>query len=221
VPRPWSPWACELRDGLAISRISYTNDRTALVINRKLQARRIAAWQFAAYLLAACAIQTCESAEPERVMVEVKFRVVEVATTKLRSVGFDWHTISGDESLREPPQFGKFLEALAENNLAKTLAEPMIATMSGRQASLNVANRMIGVTPTAMEDDRIRLEYRIATQIPARNGQATPFESASTTELKSGEAHLLSETHSQTYDGDGKKHETTIYVVAEAKTVKR
>lgn len=189
---------------------------------------RSSIWRLTALLLAGCcAAQSVAGAEPAaaKALVEVKFRVVEVSTTKLRSAGFDWHAISGRESLLEPPQFGKFLAALAENNLARTVAEPSIATLSGRPASLKVASRTLEVTPTVLENDRIRLEYRIATQIPASEGPspraATPFESASTTELKSGEAHLLSETRTLTYAADGKKQETTIFVVAEAKTVTR
>lgn len=203
--------------------MSPSNERYSLMTNRPLLARRIALWQLMAILLATCAAGSSESVEPavERTMVEVKFRVVEISTSKLRAAGFDWDAISGQESLRDRANPGEFLKALAENNLARTVAEPMIGTISGQPASLKVASRALEVTPTVLENDRIRLAYRIATQIPARDGTPTPFESASTTELKSGEAQVLSETRTLTYDTDGKKDETTICVVAEAKTVKR
>jgi hypothetical protein len=191
--------------------------------SRRLLAHRIALGLVAALVLTTCVAPASNGAEPEpaRTMVEVKFRVVKVATTKLRAVGFDWHEISGRESLRDGAKLGKFLRALAENNLAQTVAEPMIATVDGQPASLKVATRSLEVTPTVLENDRIRLAYRIATQIPTSGGPAAPFESASTTELKPGEPHLLSETRSLTYAADGKEQETTIYVVADAKVVTR
>lgn len=103
----------------------------------------------------------------QKVLLHVK--VMEVSRTKLRTMGFDWAQLNGDDfvtqsvsGLLQTPgtltgntgatvrfgiltdnnQFYGFLEALRQNDLAKLLAEPTLVTMSGRPAYFNVGGEV-------------------------------------------------------------------------------
>jgi pilus assembly protein CpaC len=132
--------------------------------------------------------------------VVLKVKVMEVQRTKLQNLGFDFDLsgaggfltstaggiIPGDETISfgivdGNDQFLGTLEALQQNNLIKTLANPTLVTVSGRPASFNsggeiffqVNNGVSGSTvesekfgtlvhfvPIVLGDGRIRLEVR-------------------------------------------------------------
>ena len=68
---------------------------------------------------------------PQAVLVKIK--VVEVSRTALRNVGIDF-----DEMISNGQMDKEQLDLLLDNNVAKVLAEPNIATTCGRPASLIV-----------------------------------------------------------------------------------
>lgn len=106
---------------------------------------------------------------PKKLVVEVK--VIEVATTKLKNLGFDWAQLAPEGVQRESidkllqsasaDQLVKFLEALRQNNLARVLAEPTIATLDGRPASFTAGGTHLDIVPIVMGNGRVHLEYRI------------------------------------------------------------
>ena len=157
-------------------------------------------------------------------MVEVKFWVIEVSTTKLRNIGFDWdasklHGKANDSAA----EFLGFLTALEQNNLAHVHAKPMIATRSGQKAWLDISNLKVEVTPTVVDDEHIGLEYRFEREIaseaqPDKAGRR--FVTAYSTELKSGAVQLLSETTTQQRTAKGEPSQTTLFVLAQATTAK-
>ena len=132
----------------------------------------------------------------QQVMLKVK--VMEVSRTKARNLGFDFDLSTSGGFITSLPativdptvrfgivdgntQFLGFLEALEENKLAKTLANPTLITVSGRPAAFNsggeiffqINNGISGSTvqsedfgtqldflPIVMGNGRIRLEVR-------------------------------------------------------------
>jgi len=105
----------------------------------------------------------------QKVLLHVK--VMEVSRTKLRTLGFDWAYINGDNFITQTASgvlkeigssgsdaassstitfgivgdnssFFGFMEALRENNLAKLMAEPTLTTLSGRPATFNVGGEI-------------------------------------------------------------------------------
>jgi hypothetical protein len=191
--------------------------------------------------LGCCAIafavcSTCFSDEPARqspkkLVVEVK--VVEVATTKLRNLGFDWTQLAPDgvkhESIDEVLQSAAadrligFLEALRQNNLARVLAEPTIATLDGRPASLAVGSTRLDIVPVVLGDGHVRLEYRIELAAqqkePSRLGakretdaKTSPLRLDSAAELELGKTAVVGRTKTNTQSPDGKSQETETLV---------
>lgn len=64
-----------------------------------------------------------EPAPAAKQFVEVKFWVVEVSTTKLRNLGFDWQGLDKSSKTDDPSKQLGFLVALEENNLARIPAK--------------------------------------------------------------------------------------------------
>jgi len=119
---------------------------------------------------------------PKKIVVELK--VVEINTTKMQRLGFDWQQLTPDGVKRDSINplglrvddggvvadgFSGFLEALRQNELARILAEPTLVTLDGRPASFEVggqiASEFVGtrleVCPVALENGHVRLDYRI------------------------------------------------------------
>jgi hypothetical protein len=161
------------------------------------------------------------AAEPKgsKTFVEIKVWVIEVETSKLSSVGLEWNAMKapGDARLVD------FLTTTAvENNLASVFAQPMISTISGRAASMELPGRKLAVTPTVIDENRICLEYRVEADL-ALDGKRQPvtsFETASKTELKSGEIQILSETRQVKRSDAGEKRETVLLTAVRASTRK-
>jgi len=129
-------------------------------------------------LLALASVARAEDgqrAAPLKIVVEVK--VVEINIDKLNKMGFEWSQLAPAgankqsiddvlQSLNRDPvaadRFASFLEALRVNGLARFLAEPTIATLDGRPASLNVAEATkLDILPIARGDGRVLLECRL------------------------------------------------------------
>lgn len=180
------------------------------------------------FLLAALAVcllfsQVSTAAEPApaaKQPVEVKFWVVEVSTTKLRNLGFDWQALEKNPNTDDPSKQLGFFLALEQNNLARILAKPMIATVSGRQATLAIEPALkVEVTPTVVDGQTIALDYRLERDIPVQAGSPETkgrFVTASATEVASGKVTLLSETNCQERRTDGKPNDTKLLVFAQA-----
>lgn len=179
--------------------------------------------------LAACVLGSplCGMAEDpppaSEQLVEVKFWVIEISTTKLRNLGFDWNAIHGSSKLTDDAKVLDFLTALDQNGLAHTLAKPMIATRNGRKASLEIGPHLkVEVTPTVATDEHIALAYHVevATVSDAqRNKTGRHLVSACSTELKSGVVQLLSETTTRQRTVKGEPSQTTLLVLAQAATI--
>jgi hypothetical protein len=177
--------------------------------------------------------------QPEKVVVQIQ--VLEVATEKLRNLGFDWSRIRptgttekvpvdkvGDllKSSDKPEQFLGFLEALQQNNLARMLAEPTLVTLSGRPASLEIADHLkLDVVPVVLGDGRIRLEYRIeiastkpkdaATRVE-REVTSTPLRLDAAVDLEAGKTTLVNHTRFHSANTDDKRRELELLVFARA-----
>lgn len=118
----------------------------------------------------------------QKVLLHVK--VLEVSRTKLRTLGFDWAEINGNDFITQGVsgllsnvgattggpatvrfgivdgnnQFYGFLEALRQNDLAKLLAEPTLTTLNGRPASFNVGGEVPILVPQGLGN--VAVEYR-------------------------------------------------------------
>ena len=160
-------------------------------------------------------------------VVEVKLWVVELNLTKLRALGFDaGATATAGESpakTRDSTRDFKVLEALQKNGLAQFIATPMIATRSGRAASLEMDRQLrIEVTPVVLSEEQVELEYRIEVDTATGSKPGSTERrliTAYTTELASGEITCLSETTTRRRDEQGKAIESKLVVLAKAKAV--
>jgi hypothetical protein len=182
--------------------------------------------------------------QPQRVIVELK--VIEVATEKLRNLGFDWsrirpsgitESILGDkvgDFLKSPAdaeQFSGFVKALEQNNLARTIAEPTLATLDGRPASLAIGDNLkLDVVPLVLGDGRIRLEYRIEVSSAQpkshaaerrRETTSTPLRLDAALDLESGKATLVNHTRFHSENADGKQRESELLVFARVELLKQ
>ncbi len=111
----------------------------------------------------------------QQVMLKVK--VMEVSRTKLRSLGIDWTQASGTSIVSssiasisadaETFRFGVIdggdtftavFEALQRNNVAKILADPTIATISGRPAKFLVGGELPILVPSGLGQTAV--EYK-------------------------------------------------------------
>lgn len=125
--------------------------------------------------------------------VLLKVKIMEVSRTKLRKLGFDFSSFSGGdfvassvsgilqsvdnaaqtvETAGQTIAFGVVdggdaffgvLEALQQNQLAKTLADPTLVTVSGRPASFNVGGEVFfqinnGVAGSSVESEKFGTE---------------------------------------------------------------
>jgi pilus assembly protein CpaC len=116
--------------------------------------------------------------------IALRTKVMEVSRTKMRSLGFDWTMINGNDfvtqNLRglvggggafgadtDTVSFGiidgnqafyGFIEALRRNNLIKLMAEPTLTTVSGRAASFNSGGEFPILVPQSL--GTVSVEYR-------------------------------------------------------------
>jgi hypothetical protein len=173
-------------------------------------------------------------AAPNKLVVQAEFKIVEVSTTKLRNLGFDWAQLapagqqgkSIDDVLKSAGTDGfvGFLEALRQNNLARVLAEPTVATLDGRPASFAVGDTRLDIVPIVMGNGRVRLEYRIELAseqkkpaLPTRRDmemkpKTVRLDAAAVLEL--GKTTLVgrTQTKAQTADGKIQELETLVFV---------
>jgi hypothetical protein len=168
---------------------------------------------------------------PKKLVVEVK--VIEVATTKLKNLGFDWTQLdpggvkheSIDEVLQSVATDGLtgFLEALRQNNLARVLAEPTIATLDGRPASFSIGGTQLDLVPVVLGNGHVRLEYRIELAVPQKEPtriatkresetRTQPFKLDSAAELELGKTCVVGRTKTNTQSEGGKSQETETLV---------
>lgn len=121
-------------------------------------------------------------------MITVDLKLVEISRTKMRQLGVNFATFDGKEAITTDglevfneipsPAFFGFIEALVKNNVARVLANPRVATLSGRPANLVVNSTVdssqvsgtapgdetinvgteVRVLPVKMEDDKIMLD---------------------------------------------------------------
>jgi hypothetical protein len=112
---------------------------------------------------------------PQKVVLQVELKVVDVNIDKLKALGFRWSQL--DENGPKEVSFDDFLktlekgksvdralgilQALRENDLAHFLAEPTIATLDGRPASLAVGTTQLDIVPILLGNGHVRLEYRL------------------------------------------------------------
>ncbi|NLE39535.1 MAG: hypothetical protein GX621_16050, partial [Pirellulaceae bacterium] len=121
----------------------------------------------------------------QQVLLHVK--IMEVSRTKLRTLGFDWAQISGNNIVASSASgllgavgggavttsgnedfffsivhgsnaFFGILEAMREDKLLKILSEPTLVTLSGQQASFNVGGEIPILTPQSLGTTSI--EYK-------------------------------------------------------------
>lgn len=161
----------------------------------------------------------------------VNIEVLEVNRTKMRKLGTDFAVFSnglaappsheslidGIQSLGSAAAATGFIHALKQNNLAKTLANPCIVTMSGRPAAMQLGGTFpvpaapgatsavdfrpygthVSLTTESLGNDRVRLEInpRLSEVDPSHsievNGQRVPglrvMEINTATEMQLGE----------------------------------
>lgn len=167
--------------------------------------------------------------------ITVHLWVVEVDTDKLRNLGFEWSQIKArnETTTRSVSSIGdladavsaagdlrgfqRFLKALEQNNLARTLSQPTITTLSGRPASLAVGELQLDVTPTVIDDNRVQLQYRIEVGRETPPTASTPFIAGSTIEAEAGKPCLVSQTRSSWLAASGKTRQvdTLLFVQAD------
>jgi hypothetical protein len=194
-------------------------------------------WLFCCASLIAVAIsRPAAGADPAAAApkITVQMWVVEVSTDKLRNLGFDWSQITTRQEFKTPTidspaaladsfkvigagEFLGFIKALEQNNLARVLAEPTIATVSGRKASLAIGEQLkLDVTPTAIDDKHLQLQYRVEVGGDSAASSA-PLLAGSTVQIEPGKPYLISQTRSSWRAAGGKPRqtETLLLVLAE------
>jgi hypothetical protein len=161
----------------------------------------------------------------------VNIEVLEVNRTKMRKLGMDLAAFSnglaalpsqgslvdGIQSLGSAPAAKGFIDSLKQKNLAKTLANPCIVTLSGRPATMQLGGRIpvpaapgaasavefqeygthVSLKTESLGNDRVRLEInpRLSELDPSHmieiNGQSVPglrvMEINTATEMELGE----------------------------------
>jgi hypothetical protein len=191
-------------------------------------------WLFCCATLIAISIVGTAFAQEPQPKVTVRMWVVEVEIDKLRNLGFDWSQItSGGKSVTTPvstagdvasafastnaTEFKGFLEALEQNSLARTLAEPTLATLSGRTASLEVGRQTkLEVTPTAIDGQQIELQYRIELANSGESPESAHFVNASTVQVEAGKPCLISTTRGTSPSANGKSRQTETLLLVQA-----
>jgi Flp pilus assembly secretin CpaC len=120
----------------------------------------------------------CEDSTAAKVTIEIQ--VIEVATDKLRAIGFDWShfTTQGIKNLTVDQVLGEaqndnqaiadqlpgFLKALEQNGLARTVSSPTLMTLSGRPASFALRGKkciQLRASPVVVDDKHVRLDVQL------------------------------------------------------------
>jgi hypothetical protein len=184
-----------------------------------------------ALVLLAAGTTFCEEPPPpapQKVVLQVELKVVDVNMDKLKALGFRWSQleengpkeVSFDDFLKTLEK-GKsvdraltILQALRENDLAHFLAEPTIATLDGRPASLAVGTTKLDVVPILLGDGRVRLDCRLELF-------ATPndrFNLDTAMEVERGTTYLVSHMRTKIHATD-KPQEAEILVLAKVESL--
>jgi Flp pilus assembly secretin CpaC len=111
--------------------------------------------------------------------VVVQLQVVEVSLTKLRQMGFDVTKLPGDPDAKpntdqtegkagpflanQGSEARQVLEALRKDNLVKVLAEPTLATLSGKTAVFNSGGKL--PAPQPQKDGSVTIEQQHGTVV--------------------------------------------------------
>lgn len=137
-------------------------------------------------------------------MIVVNVELLEVSRTKMRRLGLDVHDFTGgsvapasfDGAFEEAngvvrmesgPGVAEFIKALKTNGVAKTLAEPTVATVSGRRSVIRVGGAFpmpvppesaelrkwgteLDVLAEALGNNRVRLHLRLELCEPSDEG---------------------------------------------------
>jgi len=166
--------------------------------------------------------------------ITVQLWVIEVETEKLRNLGFAWNQITSSGKWVTTPvstageianalgtssatEFRGFLKALEQNSLARTLAEPTLVTLSGREASLQVGEQTkLEVTPTALDDRHVQLTYQIEVGSEAQATEHPHLINGSTVQVEAGKPCLISHTRSSAQSANGKRRQTEILLLLQA-----
>lgn len=142
--------------------------------------------------------------------VQIDLRILEVSRTHLRRMGFDWKNVL-DAPAPQPSKSGqgladdqiggnrggafprvverasKFfdvLELLGRRNIAKLIAEPSVATVDGRKASVQIGDQAahdklmtrVEILPTVAADGSIMLDLSLRMRDPLDIGPAGGFD---------------------------------------------
>ena len=196
----------------------------------RLQASRLC-WLF----LCSIALSGMALGQDPPPKITVRLWVVEVETDKLRNLGFDWSQITSNGEIKTTPVvaagdiaiagnwktdargFRGFLEALEHNSLARTLSEPTIVTLSGRKATLEIGQQTkFEATPTAIENQRVELEYRIELGQARELAGSTPLVIGSTVQVEAGQPCLISRTRGNSRSDNGKSRQTETLLLVQA-----
>lgn len=112
--------------------------------------------------------------------IDIQLRILEVSLTKLRRLGFDLTKLPCDSDpmpnpdqpngnaqafsvLNDGSKACLVLDALRHDNLAKVLAEPMLATRSGKTTVFNLGEKL--AVPKRLPDGSMTIEQQHATVI--------------------------------------------------------
>ena len=182
------------------------------------------------FLMAAGSVFGDESAPSggQVAILKVELKVIDVNMDKLKALGFRWsqldengaEEVSFDDFLKtlEKGKFADkalaFLQALRENDLAHFLAEPTLATLDGRPASLAVGTTKLDVVPILLGDGRVRLECRL--ELLAT--QNDPFNLDTAMEIERSTTYLISHMRTKIHATD-KPHEAEILVLAKVESM--
>jgi hypothetical protein len=170
---------------------------------------------------------TASSSQVKKVL-QVELKVFDVNLDKLKALGFSWSQL--DENGFKEMSFDDFLktlekgksvdkaltvfQALRENDLACCLAEPTIATLDGRPASLAVGTTKLDVVPILLGDGRVRLECRL--ELFATQNDRFNLDTA--IEVERGTTYLVSRMRTKRHATD-KPHEAEILVLVKVESL--
>ena len=191
-------------------------------------------------LLAATICTADEPPAPPAVktILQVQLKVIEVQTDKLKNLGFSWTHVASEgkvesfanflDSLKKAQsvdELNGFLEALAQNGLARVQAEPTISTLNGRPASLRTGGTRLDMVPILLANGDVRLECRLeidATPVatkrtsakPDAEKPATPFQLDTATELAVGKTTVIGHARNRNPAAESRSRETETVVLA-------
>jgi hypothetical protein len=115
------------------------------------------------------------------VQVELRFQLVRLNNEKMRSMGFDVKLATGDEhgltvlgEAGRGESIANFIESMCENELATTLAEPTIVTVTGRQADLRISKQTrLSCIPRFVDEKLIRVDVGLMSAADQPNRDLT------------------------------------------------